>query len=1167
MHLKKIKLSGFKSFVDPTTIPINTSRTGVVGPNGCGKSNIIDAIRWVMGESSAKHLRGDSMADVIFSGSNNRKPVGKASVELIFDNSDGKAPGQYASYGEIAIRREATRDGQSNYYLNRTRCRRKDITDIFLGTGLGPRAYSIIEQGMVTRIVEAKPEDLRGFLEEAAGISRYKERRRETEIRIRHTRENLDRVDDIRQELEKQIGRLKRQANAAERYKALKNEERLTQAQLYALRWKALDEKLKGYDSEVLSKQTELERLIASQRKTEAEIERLRNAQTEENEKLSKVQEEFFGIGAEISNIEQAIQHARDSRAQQLREQEQVNRSWEEASQHLQSDTEKMEQLSSQLEQSAPQFETQQQMAEQARQALELAESAMQEWQADWQVFNEASAEPEKVREIQRDRLQRLQQHLKDIEDRRGRLLAEQTELQRTTAGGEQDLSTQLQQSTSEYQQAEAALEQTEKSIQEQSEQRDQLKEKLDGVRGQLQQTEGRLASLQELQAAAQGRHDDKLNQWLQQQGLDSADRLSGKIKVENGWERAVERVLGTRLSAVCVSDLDQYSSVENSLEQSSLELIETRSTGAPAATANRTLRDVIHSEVALDGLLGKVRIADSLAQALSVRGDLAEGESIVTPSGAWVGKNWLSLTSQEGSQAGILKREQEIQQLGNALAEQQQVQQQLDEEVSQLQAQIQSLQNQRNEQRGRVAELNQERSRVAEAQARFEARHEQTRNRLQQIENELAEIARQHDSDQDAQSHAQRLLVEAEGQSGEHGKRREQLLQQKANLTEQLEQARAQSSDVREKMHEMEIERQRMQTAFESTEQSVMRLQGQLKHLETRRQELRETLAQGDQPELELKAKLDKFLDSRIGVEKRLAEAKQLAHDVGNRLREQEQQRSGQERAVQEFREGMEQLRMARQELTLRKDTLVEKIVETEHQLEPVLGEMPAEANEQLWEETLESIHQKINRLGPINLVAIEEYEEESERKNYLDKQNEDLMKALATLEEAMHKIDKETRTRFRETYDQVNTGLQGYFPRLFGGGHAQLEMTGDDLLSTGVTIMARPPGKRNSTIHLLSGGEKALTAVALIFAIFQLNPAPFCLLDEVDAPLDDANVERYSETLREMSDTTQLIFVTHNKITMESAEVLLGVTMSEPGVSRLVAVDVDEALEMVAQ
>ncbi|MGW8247756.1 MAG: chromosome segregation protein SMC [Acidiferrobacterales bacterium] len=1167
MYLKKIKLSGFKSFVDPTTIPINTNRTGVVGPNGCGKSNIIDAIRWVMGESSAKHLRGDSMADVIFSGSNQRKPVGKASVELIFDNTDGKAPGQYASYAEISIRREASRDGQSNYYLNRTRCRRKDIQDIFLGTGLGPRTYSIIEQGMVTRIVESKPEELRGFLEEAAGISRYKERRRETENRIRHTRENLERVEDIRQELDKQLGRLKRQANAAERYKTLKTEERLTQAQLYALRWKSLDEKLKGYDSELLSKQTELEKLVADQREIEAKIESLRNTQTEENEKLNKVQEEFYGIGAEISNIEQAIQHTRESRAQQLREQEQVNRSWEEASQHLESDMEKMEQLNTQLEQSAPQFESQRQAEAEARQELEQAESAMQEWQADWQVFNEASAEPEKVREIQRDRIQRLEQHLQDLEERKKRLLTEQSELQAGGESGTGDVASKLQDAVARYQEAEASLERTENSITEKSETREQLKEKLEGLRGELQKIEARLASLQELQAAARGLDDSQLNEWLAQQGLSEAGRLSGRVQVESGWERAVERVLGNRLNAICVDDIDRYAGIESTLAKSRVDLIDTSAPETVTGGSHRNLGDVIQSEVPIGNLLNGVRIAESLDQALGMRNELGDHESIVTPSGAWVGRNWLSLSSEEGSEAGILKREQEINQLEREQQSLQQTQAGLDSELEALQNELQGLQQQKTMQRNEVAELNTHRGQLAEAQAAAEARSEQTRSRLQQVEVELGEIEQQNRNDSDALDHSRRLLAEAEGQSGEHGKRREELQRQRANLSEQLEQARIRADDVRQQLHDTEIERQRMQTAFESTEQSAMRLQGQLQHLESRRKELNELLSREDQPEQELKQKLEGFLQNRVSVETRLQDARNATQEVTNSLREQEQQRSTQERKVQEFRESMESARMARQELLVRKDTLVEKIDETGHKLDETMQSMPAEADESTWEQNLESIHNKINRLGPINLVAIEEYEEEAERKHYLDKQNEDLSKALATLEEAMHKIDKETRTRFRETYDRVNTGLQGYFPQLFGGGHAQLELTGDDLLSTGVTIMARPPGKRNSTIHLLSGGEKALTAVALIFAIFQLNPAPFCLLDEVDAPLDDANVERYSETIKEMSETTQLIFVTHNKITMESAEVLLGVTMSEPGVSRLVAVDVDEALEMVAQ
>ncbi len=1167
MHLKKIKLAGFKSFVDPTTIPITSSMTGIVGPNGCGKSNVIDAIRWVMGESSAKHLRGDSMADVIFSGSNSRKPVGKASVELIFDNTDGKAPGQYASYAEIAIRREATRDGTSTYFLNKTKCRRKDITDIFLGTGLGPRTYSIIEQGMVTRIIESKPEDLRGFLEEAAGISRYKERRRETENRIRHTRENLDRVNDIRSELEKQLARLKRQASNAARYKELKKDERLLHAQLLALRWNNQNARLQEMEAIISSKQTELEKLIAAQRESEAAIEAIRAEQSEANDKLSAVQEEFYSLGGEISNVEQSIQHARDTRSQQVREHEQVNHSWEEATQHLQSDLETIETLSRLLEEKEPEVVRSAELRDKATEEREEAEQTMQAWQSEWHTFSEASKEPEKVREIQRARITQLESHISQLNERSRKIADEAEAIARNL--GDTDLAqmrSQAQQVDQNLEQQAQSLESIEERIRSQKLAREELTDELEESRGERQALAGRMASLQELQAAAQGKHNHAVQDWLASNGLNEAPRLSGRIEVESGWERAVERVMGASLNAVCVDDLNRFGSAVGDMQQSDLMLMDGNGAGAVEQADGRRLSQLVQSDIPIDSFLSSVRIAESVTDALSMRDQLANGETVITRDGVWIGKNWISVSSEEGARAGILRREQEIQSLEEKLAV-------LDEKIGSLQSQastmkneLEQLETERDEKRRTLNDANRERAGLFEQLGHKEARIEQLQSRKTQVDSESVEVTAQLEHDQREMESARALLSEAEGEHGEHEQRREQLQQQRIQLEDRLQLARTNASAARDAAHELEIERQRMRTTVDSTQQSVARLKGQLQHLEQRREELAGKLSQGDQPEVELKAKLEDYLKKRLEVEERLNSAREVAGTLEGRLREQEQGRSAQEKRVQQQREAMESDRVQRQEIIVRRDTLVEQAQETGHELSQVVNELPEEANESDWQEKLEGVERRISRLGAINLVAIEEFEEESERKQYLDRQHEDLSKAMETLEDAMRKIDRETRTRFKETFDKVNTGVQEFFPKLFGGGHAYLELTDDDLLSAGVAVMARPPGKRNSTIHLLSGGEKALTAVAMIFSIFQLNPAPFCLLDEVDAPLDDANVERYSKTLESLSRNTQLIYITHNKISMEKADVLIGVTMSEPGVSRLVAVDVDEAMEMVA-
>jgi chromosome segregation protein len=1169
MRIKKIKLAGFKSFVDPITIPVEANLIGIVGPNGCGKSNIIDAVRWVMGESSAKHLRGDSMADVIFSGSTARNPVGKASVELIFDNSDGSAPGQFAAFAEVSIRREAGRDGQSDYFLNKTKCRRKDIIDLFLGTGAGPHAYSIIEQGMVTRIIESKPEDLRGLFEEAAGVSRYKERRRETENRIKHTRENLSRVEDIRKELETQLNRLQRQSRAAQRYKELKQEERTVRAQLLSLRWRSLDGEVRGHDSAISARETELEGIIAGLRAIEAEIERLRIAQTESNDKFNQVQGEFYAAGAEVSNIEQAIAHARDTREQHQREQEQVNRSWEEASHHLRADQTRLTELRAKIELSAPLLNERQTQRDQTSEALRAAEQAMQEWQNAWDSFGSESAEPARVRDVEDARIKSLEGHSAHLQERQGRLTAELRALEETLSAI--DIETRRREGAEHdaaFVTREQELENIEARIREGRTGLDTMNTRIEEQRGRKQKGEARLAGLRELQSAAFGTHDATLNQWLTQRQLSQAPRLAGFVEAESGWEKAVERVLDSDLAAVCVDKLDTYASDVENLQKADLTLFETGATTNAAVSGRwQTLVSKLRTNADLAPLLSGIYVVESLADAMAMRAELAPHESVVTRTGAWVGRNWIAVTDRESARAGVLGREREIEHLTREVAE-------LDDQLctaqnafTETQQQIAALENERDERRRVLNELNRERAAFHARLGHEEARLGQQQTRRSQIEQELADIHARLTEAQGEIQGATTLLRSAEGQVGTLNERRAQLLGRRDSLRAALDATRTASSSVSEGLHQLEIEHETLRTALNSTEQGIARLDGQLKHLTDRRTELARLLTDDSQPGQQLKSQLDAALSRRIEIEGRMNTARQAVTEFDANLREQEQARHAKDQQIEKVREALEHGRIGRQELSVRRDTLAEQVREAGSEPSQVLAETPAEATEESWHTRLDELTAKIDRLGPINLVAIDEYQEQSTRKEYLDKQSEDLNQALGTLEAAIRKIDRETRTRFKETFDKVNTAFQALFPKLFGGGHAYLELSGEDILDTGVSVMARPPGKRNSTIHLLSGGEKALTAVALLFALFELNPAPFCFLDEVDAPLDDANVLRYSDMLKQLSEKTQLVYITHNKISMEIAQMLVGVTMSEPGVSRLVSVDVEQAMEMVAQ
>ncbi|MEE8212752.1 MAG: chromosome segregation protein SMC [Acidiferrobacterales bacterium] len=1169
MRLKTIKLAGFKSFVDPTSVPVSGNLIGIVGPNGCGKSNIIDAIRWVMGETSAKHLRGDSMADVIFNGSSARKPIGRASVELLFDNSDGTAPGEYARYAEISIRREASRNGYSDYFLNKTRCRRKDIIGLFLGTGLGPRAYSIIEQDMVSRVVEAKPEDLRAFFEEAAGISKYKERRRETETRIRHTRENLARVEDIRSELATQLRRLRRQSNAAARYKDLKQQERLTRAQWLVLRWRALDEQAQEAERATAAQDIALESAVADQRAIEARIEKIRTQQTEATDHFNTVQAEFYSIGAEIAGVEQATQHARNTHHERARELEQVNLSWQEASQHLQSDLAQLKELSSGLEQGAPRINEALTRREDTNAALQRAELAMRGWQGDWNAFAEAAAEPAQAREIQHARIEQLRRHLKQLEERAARLGAENEEIVSAQHGIELE---GLRQRAAELEQAcgnaEQQLETVERGIKQARELDINLARSLEELRGEQHTCDARLASLRELQAAAEGRDNTALNAWLSQRNLEQAPRLAGVLSVEPGWERAVERVLGVNLAAVCVNGLDRVAASLRDDEQLELAVFDLeQAPGQAAPSASSMLLDKVRAEADLGPLLGGVYVAEGLGEALRKRAELASHESIVTRSGVWLGRNWLTLAHGLGSRAGMLAREQEIEKLEAQSGE---LHQKLDgatEKRARVQERLQGLESERERRRSDLNEQLRERAAIQAQRAHKEATLTQLQLRAQRIGKERNEVKLQLERDNNDLSEAQRLLHTAEGETDTHEEQRQILRTRRDQLQAELEQARAAAAQAQEVSHQLEVEQQRMHTACESIRQSVTRLDSQIKQLAVRREELDRMVVGEREPDAELKQRLEEFLQRRLQVEQRLHDARKKVGDLDAAIREQEQARSQQAQKIEEIRKIHEEARVYRQELVVRRDGLGEQVAEANFDLKEIIEELPKEASEQAWQARIEELQAKIERLGAINLVAVEEYEEQSERKHYLDKQDKDLSDALETLEEAIRKMDRESRIRFKETFDKVNAGFQSFFPRLFGGGSAYLDLTENDLLSTGVTVMAHPPGKRTSTIHLLSGGEKALTAVALLFSLFELTPAPFCLLDEVDAPLDDANVERYCETLMTLSDKTQLIYVTHNKISMETAKVLIGVTMTEPGVSRLVAVDIDEALEMAAR
>jgi len=1168
MRLSKIKLAGFKSFVDPTTITFPSSLVGVVGPNGCGKSNVIDAVRWVMGESSASRLRGDSITDVIFNGSSSRKPVGAASVELLFDNTDTTLEGQYAKYSEIAIRREVSRDGISSYYLNGTKCRRKDITGVFLGTGLGPRSYSIIEQGMISRLIEAKPEEMRVFLEEAAGISKYKERRRETSNRIKHTKENLDRLLDVLDEVEKQIKHLDRQAKTAERYGRYKNDERRTSAELLALRARELDDRGGEAGTRLAEQKTNLEAAIAKQRSLEASLEATRVLQTERMDEFNAVQGRYYRVGSEIARLEQSIEHARELRERQHKDLEQAVNGAKEIADHIDQDETEIEQLELTLSELVPGLEQARQSEQSSSASLQRAEDALAEWQKQWDEHSRHFTDAQQAQSVESTRSEQLESRLQSFAERSKKIVEAQDnaspdELKAKHA----ELTEQELRKSQARDEFDRHLTDIADKIRKLREQDQKLTHLVDERHSTMQDAKGKFASLQALQQAAMGEGDEGIKTWMDGAGLAENHRVAQKLDVESGWEKAVETVLGDYLQAVCVSDITPVTETIGRLRTGTVTILREQSKDEiELETANTLAEKARSAPAAIAQILAGVVVAENLNQALGIRESLANGKSVVTADGVWLGKDWLRVSRDKEGKAGVLAREHEIRRLKS--------------DIREMQVRYDSAKKLLQDGRIRLTQLEERRetmqqdaSSVLNEYSEIKAALESARYRMDQANARKVALAEESDAlaieriaaeeqlreSQRVREQAGELLGRLNSESQDQETRREE-------LRAELRRVRAQADEDRQSVQNIAIQFESRRSSKESAAQSLHRMKAQLSQFQTREKEIREQLENSQTPLATNKDDLAGLLNTRLQVEEELAAARQVVEKVENELRELDQSRMQIDQSVESARSKVSEAEMAVQELKVRREGFAEQLAQTDFELAPLLQEMDEAASIDTWADKLEKIRKRIDRLGPINLAAIDEFKEQSDRKEYLDSQLADLNDALSTLEGAIRKIDRETRTRFRETFDNVNSGFKLLFPKLFGGGHAYLELTGDDLLTTGVTVMARPPGKRNSTIHLLSGGEKALTAVALVFAIFELNPAPFCMLDEVDAPLDDANVTRFCNIVKEMSEKVQFVFITHNKVTMELARQLSGVTMQEPGVSRLVTVDLDAAVKMAA-
>ncbi len=1167
MRLTKIKLAGFKSFVDPTSVGFPTNLVGVVGPNGCGKSNIIDAVRWVMGEISARHLRGESMADVIFNGSGTRKPVGTASVELVFDNGDGKLGGEYAAYAEVSLKRVVTRDGQSSYFLNGVRCRRKDITQLFLGTGLGSRSYAIIEQNMISRVIEAKAEDMRAFLEEAAGISRYKEKRKETESRISQTRENLARLGDLRDEVEKQLRHLQRQAATARRYQALKQDERRTHAELLALKLREVEDESTARQTLLNERDLALQAAVAEQRSVEAAIERARQEHDLQAAALSEVQGRHYQVGAEISRGEQAIDHAREIRGRQRQELEQIALGIQEADVHRLRDRELAAELELALAEMGPGLERSREEEQATAAGLAAAEAAMAGWQEQWEAFNQSLRQASSTAGAERARLEVMENQLRGLMNQRDRASQEHGSLSAADAAATlASLETQEAQTRADHDAARRQMDELVTTLQAERVRERELAQAAQAARRETQDVEGRIVSLEALQRAALGQGQGKVVDWLKSRGLDASPRLAQQLSVDRGWDRAVETVLGGYLEAVCVDSLEDVAATLESLTAGTVTFFAGAEGAVSSSHDGETLRARVRGPAGLDALFQGIVACDSLVEALALRPRLQAGQSVITRDGIWIGPDWLRVSRDKDAHEGVLEREVRLRDERTALGTQQARHRAAEHDLEALRARVREIEDRLADHQVLVSRSGASHMNLRSQIDSLRARAEQRDRRMQQLVLELSEVGSALEAGNAGSRAARARLEEAVAAMAELEDQRVALESERDVLRGRLAQARASAQAARNAANEAAIRVESRRTSHQSLLAGLQRLDAQVGQFASRRQDLEAELAAGEQGEAQLRTTLEEALQRRLAVEGELATSRQKMTAVDANLRQFDERRLVAEGDVEEARGACENVRFAVQELRLRRETLTEQFAQTRLERQEIVAALPEDANVAGWEQRLAETSEKIERLGAVNLAAIDEFAEQTERKEYLDRQFADLTDALNTLEEAIRKIDRETRSRFQDTFDRVNAGLKEKFPRLFGGGQAYLELVGDDVLEAGVTIMARPPGKRNSSISMLSGGEKALTAVALVFSIFELNPAPFCLLDEVDAPLDENNVGRFCDIVREMSGQVQFIFVTHNKTTMELANQLLGVTMNEPGCSRLVAVDVDEAVRMAA-
>ncbi|MEN5421661.1 chromosome segregation protein SMC [Comamonas aquatica] len=1171
MRLNSIKLSGFKSFAEPTNFLLPGQLVGVVGPNGCGKSNIMDAVRWVLGESKASELRGESMQDVIFNGTTHRKPASRSSVELVFDNSDHRAGGQWGQFTEIAVKRVLTRDGNSSYFINNQPVRRRDVQDVFLGTGLGPRAYAIIGQGTISRIIESRPEELRLFLEEAAGVSKYKERRRETENRLGDTRENLTRVEDILRELNANLDKLEKQAEVAAQYNMLQSSVTLKQHQLWFLKKQDAEGDLAKIRQEGLQAVNELESRMAEIRHIEADLEAVRQAHYEAGDQVNQAQGRLYEATAEVGKLEAEIRYVVEGRQRVEQRMQQLAEQIAQWAQRKDDAEAEMEHLAASGMDAEEQAEMLAAQLEEQSQRLPDLEDALRATQHKANTQRQQVVQVQQQIQVLAAEQRSLNEQTRQHEARLERLRNDRNALAAPDEDRLQQVSAQYADAAEMAEMAEAVLVELQDSVPQLDDERRQRQQALNAETSKQAELAARMEALKALQEKV--KTDGKLQPWLAQHGLESLQGLWTKIHVEAGWENALEAALRERMGALEVSRLDMVRGFLGagakdapparlafySRPDASIALT---SQGLPLLADLLRVTDVGLKAVLCEWLAGCYTAA-SLDEALSHRAQLRPGDTIYVPTGHAVTAHSVSFYAQDSEQSGLLARAQEIEHLEKELRAQALISEETRTALAKAEAAYGDASQRLVSARREASEAKQSAHELQVDMLRLTQQAEQARARTAQIEADVAEVQAALDELQERAVAAEARFEELDMQLADsqelHAQLDDRVIEAERKLAESREQLRTLERRAQEatfSQRSMQARQAELQRTLETAEQQTKALLDERERAQAEQGRLNDAAAQGG---------LQDALALKMEREQAVATARSAYEDLTNKLRASDERRVQIERALDPMRARITEFQLKEQAASLGSAQYEQQLAEAGADLAAVAQSI-LEGNVKLHglQSEIDRLHREIAALGAVNLAALEELQLAKERKTFLDAQMADLTEAMTTLENAIKKIDNETRELLSGTFNTVNEHFGRMFPELFGGGQAKLIITGDEILDSGVQVMAQPPGKKNQTIHLLSGGEKALTAIALVFAIFQLNPAPFCLLDEVDAPLDDANTERYAKLVASMSKGTQFLFISHNKIAMEMAQQLIGVTMQEQGVSRIVAVDMESALSM---